>query len=361
MSETPEQRRQLKRRYQEILLYLNQIAEKTGLSPYQIADCAAGNVQLGRSDTQKILDAIQSLDAPESGDTNKKTIMARSKNGPKRGEPRITPDRGIQLLWEQIEKARQLVALPLLHEGDFETWDNTTTNYVEDAFGENHRNIQHFALQEGPTTYLPQSANQLSDRYKKTLHLKIPALVGYIEQLKNKCSSEESHPLETMGTNQLSKKIFVVHGHDTAALDQLELILHRLELDPFILQNTAGDGLTIIEALEEEIGRHSGAARFGIVLLTPDDVGYAISAGPSHAKPRARQNVVLEMGMLVSAIGRKNVVILKKGDVEVPSDAQGIIYAQFTAHVKEVVPKIVQRLNAAGFELNPDAIGKASM
>jgi hypothetical protein len=178
VSETPAQRRQLKIRYQEILLYLNQIAEKTGLSPYQIADCAAGNLQLGRSDTQKILDAIQSLDAPESGDTNKTTIMPRSKDGPKRGEPRITPDRGIQLLWEQIEKARQLAALPLLHAGDFDSWDNTTTNYVEEAFGENHRNIQHFASQEGPTTYLPQSANQSSDRYKQTLHLKIPALLG---------------------------------------------------------------------------------------------------------------------------------------------------------------------------------------
>jgi predicted nucleotide-binding protein len=66
------------------------------------------------------------------------------------------------------------------------------------------------------------------------------------------------------------------------------------------------------------------------------------------------------MGMLISAIGRKNVLILRKGDVEVPSDAHGIIYAPFTAHVKETVPKLVQRLDAAGFKLATDAIGKAS-
>ena len=75
MSETPEQRRQLKRRYREIVLYLSQIAEETGLSPYQIADCAAGNVQLERSETQKILDALKSLDAPERSDTNKQNRL----------------------------------------------------------------------------------------------------------------------------------------------------------------------------------------------------------------------------------------------------------------------------------------------
>ena len=45
-----------------------------------------------------------------------------------------------------------------------------------------------------------------------------------------------------------------------------------------------------------------------------------------HAQPRARQNVVLEMGMLIARLGRTNVAILKKGHVEVPSDAQGIVY-----------------------------------
>src|SRR5712691_7905802 len=99
------------------------------------------------------------------------------------------------------------------------------------------------------------------------------------------------------------KKVFVVHGHDTTAREQLELVLHRLNLDPFVLANTGGGGLTIIEALEKEIGAKPGAARFGIVLMTPDDMGYAKRDGPDKAEPRARQNVVLEMGMLIAALG----------------------------------------------------------
>ena len=157
-----------------------------------------------------------------------------------------------------------------------------------------------------------------------------------------------------------TKKVFVVHGHDHTAREQLELVLHKLGLDPFVLANTAGGGLTIIEALEREIGGGNEKARFGIVLLTPDDVGYAKTAGPEKGEPRARQNVVLEMGMLLAAVGRPNVAILKRGHLEVPSDANGILYIPFNDHVKEVVPKLADRLQHAGFVLGPGAIARAS-
>ncbi len=155
-------------------------------------------------------------------------------------------------------------------------------------------------------------------------------------------------------------KVFVVHGHDQTSREQLELILHKLGLDPFVLQNTGGAGLTIIEALEQEIGPNAAEVKFGIVLLTPDDFGYAKIDGVEKSQPRARQNVVLEMGMLLSSIGRKNVAILKKGHVDVPSDAQGILYLGFNEHVKEVVPRLVDRLTNAGFVLDPSNITKAS-
>lgn len=164
---------------------------------------------------------------------------------------------------------------------------------------------------------------------------------------------EENENYEEMG-----KKIFVVHGHDVTSREQLELILHKLGLEPFVLANTAGGGMTIIEALEQEIGR-GGNCSFGIVLLTPDDIGYAKLEGESNAQPRARQNVVLEMGMLISALGRKNTVILKKGHVEVPSDANGILYISFNEHVKEIVPKLAGRLKDSGFEIDSTKLANA--
>ena len=167
-------------------------------------------------------------------------------------------------------------------------------------------------------------------------------------------------PVHPTNPSTASKKVFVVHGHDSVAREQLELVVHKLGLNPFVLANSGGGGLTIIEALEKEIGPSASQTRFGIVLMTPDDIGYAKVDGPDKAVPRARQNVVLELGMLISAIGRPNIAILKKGHLEEPSDAKGVLYIAFNDHVKETVPKLTNRLREAGFVLSPDAIANAS-
>ena len=91
---------------------------------------------------------------------------------------------------------------------------------------------------------------------------------------------EESSPVKpaTQASEDRQKQIFIVHGHDEDARDQLELALRRLGLDPFVLMNTSGGGKTIIEALEGQIGRDY-TSDFGIVLMTPDDYGYSQKDG----------------------------------------------------------------------------------
>lgn len=152
--------------------------------------------------------------------------------------------------------------------------------------------------------------------------------------------------------------IFVVHGRDAPAREQLELILHRLELKPYILQVSGGGGDTLIEVLEKMIGK-AAQSSFGIVLATPDDLGYLKTETAADAKPRARQNVIMEMGMLMASLTRRRCAILTKGYVELPSNMGGVITIPFNDHVKETVPKLVQRLQEAGFNLNPKAIGEA--
>lgn len=144
-------------------------------------------------------------------------------------------------------------------------------------------------------------------------------------------------------------KIFIVHGHDTQALEQLELILRRLGLDPFILQNNDGGGNTIIEALEQRIYKE---AAFGIVLMTPDDYGYAKANGDDATQPRARQNVILEMGMVLASLGRDRMAILKKGALELPSDVDGVLRLDFNDHVKEVAVRLATRMKKAGIEID---------
>src|SRR5262249_24118198 len=74
----------------------------------------------------------------------------------------------------------------------------------------------------------------------------------------------------TRPANAPRKKVFVVYGHDTTARTQLDAMLRRWGLDPVILDDLPSKGQTIIEKLEdytEDVG-------FGVVLATPDDLGY---------------------------------------------------------------------------------------
>jgi predicted nucleotide-binding protein len=44
--------------------------------------------------------------------------------------------------------------------------------------------------------------------------------------------------------------VFVVYGHDPKARAELENILHRLKLEPLILDQLPSEGQTIIEKIE---------------------------------------------------------------------------------------------------------------
>ena len=143
------------------------------------------------------------------------------------------------------------------------------------------------------------------------------------------------------------RRVFVVHGHDTAARNELELILRRVQVKPIILQNIPGVGETLIEKLESLTD-----ADFACVLLTADDIGTAQNTR-CDLRPRARQNVVLELGMVLSRLGRRRVAILVKGDeLEKPSDIDGLIYIPFTNEVGEAANVLGAALASAGFSID---------
>ncbi|WCF12977.1 nucleotide-binding protein [Edwardsiella piscicida] len=89
----------------------------------------------------------------------------------------------------------------------------------------------------------------------------------------------------------LSKKVFIVHGHDEGSREKVARFLERLGLEAIILHEQANRGRTVIEKVIEY-----GNVGFAVVLLTPDDEG-CVKGGT--LEPRARQNVLLELGFLL--------------------------------------------------------------
>src|SRR5206468_2730877 len=112
---------------------------------------------------------------------------------------------------------------------------------------------------------------------------------------------------ESKGKFGVKRRGFVVYGHDETCRTQLEAMLRRWGLEPLILDQLPTEGQTVIEKLEAAIAE----ADFGVVLATPDDEGHRANH-PDEKAYRARQNVVLELGMLLANLGRQNVAILVK-------------------------------------------------
>lgn len=149
-----------------------------------------------------------------------------------------------------------------------------------------------------------------------------------------------------------TKKIFVVYGHDDTAKIQLEAILRRWELEPIILDQLASNGQTIIEKLEE----YSKDIGYAIVIATPDDDGK--SKKSNEYMSRARQNVVLELGMFLAKLGREKVAILLKQakDFEKPSDIHGLIYIPFKDNIEEASLNLIRELTKQGYSIKSDKI-----
>ena len=151
------------------------------------------------------------------------------------------------------------------------------------------------------------------------------------------------------GTTPNNRKVFVVYGHDINARTQLEAMLRRWDLEPLILDQLISSGQTIIEKLEE----YTQKANFGIVLATPDDIGYPKN-DDTQKRYRVRQNVVLELGMLLSRIGRDKVAILlsQAEDMERPSDIDGLLYIPFKDNVEEAKLSLAKEMQNNGYNLD---------
>ena len=143
---------------------------------------------------------------------------------------------------------------------------------------------------------------------------------------------------------EVSRRVFVVHGHDEEAKQTVARYLEKLDLEAIILHEQPNKGRTIIEKFEDyaDVG-------FAVVLLTPDDVGSA-KEETDNQTPRARQNVIFELGFFVGKLGRQRVCALHKGDVEIPTDFYGVVWVALDSGQWRL--DLGRELQAAGLDVD---------
>jgi len=142
-----------------------------------------------------------------------------------------------------------------------------------------------------------------------------------------------------------SRTVFVVHGHDEGARESVARFLEKIDLKPVILHERPNKGRTLITKFREE----SADIEFAVVLMTPDDHG--AKAGEANTQPRARQNVVFELGFFIGALGPERVAALVKGDIERPSDFDGVVYIDLD-DAGAWKQQLGRELQAAGFQID---------
>jgi predicted nucleotide-binding protein with TIR-like domain len=134
-------------------------------------------------------------------------------------------------------------------------------------------------------------------------------------------------------------RLMIVHGRSSDRI-LVERILRSYNVtDPIVLRERFKAGETIPEKFEREALQADGA----LVLFTPDDEaasllgedGEAVSTSELRRRVRARQNVSLEYGWFWGRLGRERVLLLIKGELELPSDIAGLFYRSYCVSPEE--------------------------
>lgn len=261
---------------------------------------------------------------------------------------------------ERLQKA--LDARPALEgldtdSSEFKRWWRSTEIAITNTFGDESRHIQEFYN----TDYFSRFVSPPPGEEEKTLKSATALLQSMIEEVEEDWEedTEAAKVLKKLKLQQPgedrkkehqpppnTREVFVIHGRDKAAEEKVARFLEKLDLTPVILHEQPNQGQTIIEKFEQH-----AQVGFAVALLTPDDGG-ALQGEAEHGKPRARQNVVFELGYFLGRLGRKRVCALVKGeDLERPSDYAGVVYIPLDDY-GGWERKLFKELKEAGFEID---------
>ena len=232
---------------------------------------------------------------------------------------------------------------------EFERWYGNATAAIRHSFGEQSEQLLKFKkIRFQPMVGGSGTGGQESFRRgMQRAQAQIRSLVDEIEEY---WPDEELEVVGRQGPNVSSgsnSKVFVIHGHDEAAKLDVARFLEQLDLEPVILAEQPSGGRTIMEKVEA----HADVG-YAVALLTADDFGSR--QGDDAVRPRARQNVIFELGYFIGRLGRERVCALTKGQPEIPSDYSGVVYIPMASDAWKM--ELIKELKAAGFDVDANKV-----
>ena len=267
-------------------------------------------------------------------------------------------------------RARQINSDNELHKAakDAEAWSGRNNLFLFVLFGTLPEEVEYVPYSEYVTAVerILSSGVKISSSFIMEEKLKghrknLDASISSLESIRDRLElyDEPSEMLQSISGNEgvsampqsiSGSEVFIVHGHDDEAKETVARFVENFGIEATILHEQANRGQTIPEKFEE----HASEAAFAIILLTPDDVG-ASKDERDNLKPRARQNVVLELGYFWGRLGRERVCVLYKEGVELPSDMQGLLYVPMDISEGWKL-KLAREMKQAGLPIDPEKL-----
>lgn len=230
----------------------------------------------------------------------------------------VDPKTGIQLLKKQIKKAEYFLTNRPIVTSDHTAWNNNTRDYLIKTFGSKSPNVNAVIHASSSVGLYVGMGDAEFERYMASIiENQIKMLRSCIEQLETEIElfeGEEKKDKQIIPKKaSSSNKIFIVHGRNQGIKEAVARFIEKLDLEAVILHEKPSKGRTIIEKFSDYSDVY-----FAIVLLTADDIGKRKDSS-EDSKPRARQNVIFELGYFLGKLGRSRVCALYKREKRVRS------------------------------------------
>jgi predicted nucleotide-binding protein len=145
----------------------------------------------------------------------------------------------------------------------------------------------------------------------------------YLEQLRRDVEyllevweSRNTADSSTRGPSLLH--VFISHGRSTEWREVQAFIEKDLETPTLELAQEPNRGRTVLQKLAEESNRCS----YAVIVMTGDDMS-------GFDPPRARENVIHEIGYFQGRYGMDHVCVLYEEGTNIPTNIQGLAYLPF--------------------------------
>ena len=272
-----------------------------------------------------------------------------------RSMTRPSKAKSIELLTKALDVIPELK--PSRGSQEFQKWRRDTQVTIREIFVERPEYVQEFdnvnyTLQVYSSGILD---SEFQRAYEGGLDSAGAKLESMIDEIKTWWTDDET-PAPAAGIQKNNRpktnEVFIVHGRDDGTKNTVARFLESLGLEPVILAEQPSQGRTIIEKFEQH-----AQVEFAIALMTPDDAG-SFQGDENNLSPRARQNVIFELGFFIGRLDRKGVCAVTKGDVEIPSDYAGVVYIQLDDSDGWKL-KLIKELKSVGYDIDANkAIAK---